>query len=73
MPYCRWVCVAIASDVQPEIEKEIRSEITLVIAPAVTVNSWYFNETGSKLQNSRDYRMAWVIYMLKQCRAMQEK
>lgn len=73
MPNCRWVCVAIASDVQPEIEKEIRSEITLVIAPAVTVNSWYFKETGSELQNSKDYRIAWVSHMLEQCRAMQEK
>ena len=47
MPNVRWVCAAVDSGVEPEIEKEICSEITLALAPAVTVNSWYEYETGA--------------------------
>lgn len=71
MPNCRWVCVALDAGVEPEIEKEVRIAITKAITPSIVVDTWYFNKTGSELQNSKDYRIEWINHMIAQCRAMQ--
>jgi hypothetical protein len=65
MPNCRWVCVAVDNGVEPEIEKEICSEITLALAPFNTAHSWYGYET--RLPLDKDYRIAWINHMIAQC------
>jgi hypothetical protein len=67
MPNCRWVCVAVDSGVEPEIEKEVTKEIHRAIAPFNTVNSWYADETGLPLD--KGYRIAWIDHMIAQCQA----
>lgn len=68
LPYCRFVCTAIYVDVEPEIEKEIRDAIREAIHPWAIVNTWHFYETGVRLRNSNDYRIAWIDHMIAQCR-----
>ena len=67
MPNVRWVCAAVDSGVEPEIEKEICAAIREAIYPYVIVNSWYFSETGQTLENAKDYRIEWIDHMLAQC------
>jgi hypothetical protein len=73
MPNCRWVCVAVDNGVEPEIEKNVRAAIESAIYPAVTVDTWYYCETGSRLRAAREYRKAWLNHMIEQCRALHEK
>ena len=68
MPNVRWVCAAVDSGVEPEIEKEICAAIREAIEPCLIVNTWYFHETDTQLLNSTDYRIAWIDHMLAQCR-----
>ena len=69
MPNCRWVCAAVDNGVEPEIEKEITAAISEAIEPCMIVDTWYFHETGTKLLNSKDYRIAWINHMIAQCQA----
>jgi hypothetical protein len=69
MPNCRWVCLALNSGVEPEIEKEVRVAIAKAIAPALTVDTWYYCETDSPLRAAREYRIAWIDHMIAQCQA----
>ena len=71
MPNVRWVCAAVDNGFQPEIEKEIRETIHEAIEPWVTVNTWYFHETGQPLERGNEYRITWLNHMIEQCRAMQ--
>ena len=68
MPSCRWVCAALDNGVEPEIEKEIACAFHEAIYPCIIVNSWYFDETGTQLLNSKDYRIEWINRMIAQCR-----
>ena len=72
MPNCRWVCSALDNGIEPKIEQEVREVISKAIAPYTGVNSWYFRETGSKLQASQEYRKAWLNHMIEQCLEMQK-
>ena len=67
MPNCRWVCAAVDSGVEPDIEKEICAAIHAAIHPCSIVNTWYFYETGQTLERSNDYRIAWIEHMIAQC------
>lgn len=71
MPNVRWVCAAVDNGVEPEIEKEIVAAISKAISPNMLVNTWYFHKTHSMLTDSKDYRIAWINHMIKQCRAIQ--
>ena len=71
MPNVKCVCYAITNGVKPEIEQEIREAISKAIAPYTIVNSWYLNETGTDLQTSQEYRIAWLNHMIEQCLEMQ--
>ena len=72
MPNYHWVCSALNNDVEPRIEKEVRTAISKAISPTATVSSWYCHETGSELQAQQEYRKAWLNHMIEQCRSMQK-
>ena len=71
MPNCRWVCSALCNGVEPEIEEEVRIAITKAITPSMTVDTWYYLETGSPMRAAQEYRKAWLNHMIEQCRSMQ--
>ena len=71
MPCYRWVCSAIDNGVEPKIEMEVIAPISKAISPSMLVNTWYYHETGSHIQKSQEYRIAWIAHMLEQCRTMQ--
>ena len=73
MPNVRWVCLALDNGVEPEIEQEVREAISKAISPYAVVNSWYFRKTGTGLQASQEYRIAWLNHMIEQCRTMQHQ
>ena len=76
LPNVRWVCSALDNSVEPRIEEEVRTAISKAIAPFNTVNSWLINETGigfTANKESKEYRKAWLNFMIEQCRSMQPK
>ena len=76
LPNCRWLCTAIVLGIEPETEQEIREAIACAIAPFNIVNSWLINETGigfTANKESKEYRKAWLNFMIEQCRSMQPK
>ena len=73
MPNVRWVCHALSNGVEPETEKEAVAAVAEAIAPSLTVNTWYYLETGLDLQASQEYRIAWLNHMVEQCQAMQQE
>ena len=76
LPNCRWLCLAIDLEIEPETEQEICASIARAIAPFNTVNSWLIHETGIDLATRREgkeYRKAWLNFMIEQCRSMQPK
>ena len=73
MPCYRWVCSALDNGVEPKIEMEVIAAISKAISPSTLVNTWYYRETGSHLQVSQEYRIAWLNHMIEQCLAMQEE
>ena len=72
MPCCRWVCTALDNGVEPKIEKEVIAAISKAISPNMLVNTWYYRETGSHIQKSQEYRIAWLNHMIEQCLEMQQ-
>lgn len=70
MPNVRWVCNALDNGVEPKIEMEVIAAISKAISPSTLVNTWYYRETGSNLQASKEYRIAWLNHMIEQCRSM---
>ena len=77
LPDCRWLCVAVNLDIEPETEKEICEAIAQAIAPANIVDFWLIWETGvdqlATKKESKEYRSAWLNHMIEQCRSMQPK
>lgn len=72
MPCRLWVCTALDNGVEPKIEKEVIAAISKAISPNMLVNSWYYRETGSHIQKSQEYRIAWLNHMIEQCLEMQQ-
>ena len=76
LPNCRWVCTAVDLGIEPKTEQEIRKAIGQAIAPFNTVNSWLIHETGidpATRREGKEYRKAWLNFMIEQCRSMQPK
>ena len=75
LPNCRWVCLALDLEIEPETEKEIREAIEQAIAPFHVVDSWLLHETDIDLTKgeAKEYRIAWLNHMIEQCRSMQPK
>ena len=73
MPHVRWVCTALDCRIEPKTEMEVIAAISKAISPSTLVNTWYYRETGSHIQKSQEYRIAWLNHMIEQCRAMQHK
>ena len=75
LPDC-WLCVAIDFCIEPKTEQEIREAIEQAIAPFNIVDSWLICETGTGFtanKESKEYRKAWLNFMIEQCRSMQPK
>ena len=76
LPDCRWLCTALVLGIEPKTEQEIREAIAQAIAPFNIVNSWLICETGigfTANKESKEYRKAWLNFMIVQCRSMQPK
>ena len=76
LPNCRWVCAAVSLCIEPKTEQEICEAISRAIAPYNIVDSWLICETDigfTANKGSKEYRKAWLNFMIEQCRSMQPK